>query len=176
MLKIFVALLLVACFQGTAMAQTEERESNLKAAFIYNFTRYIEWEPSMEQNQFVIGVIGPTTVINPLREIADQNFVKNKRISIKYFSRPEDIDYCNILFISRHSSFQLPSILTKINKGTVTISEQAGFAKEGTAFNFVVINDKLKFEANLRAITAAGVKAGSQLLKLAIIVEKQNEH
>ncbi len=53
----------------------------------------------------------------------------------------------------------------------LTISEEPGMAKQGTAFNFVIINDKLKFEANLKAIYLAGLKAGSQLLKLGILVD-----
>ena len=52
----------------------------------------------------------------------------------------------------------------------LTISEEPGFAQQGTAFNFVIKKDKLKFETNLKALNQADVKAGSQLLKLAIIV------
>ncbi|MES1224887.1 MAG: YfiR family protein, partial [Bacteroidota bacterium] len=61
-------------------------------------------------------------------------------------------------------------ILEKVEKRTLTVSEEEGYAKRGTAFNFVIKNDKLKFESNLNAINAAGLKAGSQLLKLAILV------
>jgi YfiR/HmsC-like len=57
-----------------------------------------------------------------------------------------------------------------IDKGTLTISEQPGFAGMGTAFNFVPDHDKLKFEANVNSINEAGLKASSKLLKLAIIV------
>jgi hypothetical protein len=62
-------------------------------------------------------------------------------------------------------------ILSKTRPGVLTVSEQPGFAEAGTALNFVVVNNRLKFEANLKAISAAGLKAGSQLLKLAIIVD-----
>ncbi|HMC99217.1 MAG TPA: YfiR family protein, partial [Ferruginibacter sp.] len=65
----------------------------------------------------------------------------------------------------------LQSVLDRAGKGVLTVSEEPGLAKQGTAFNFIVNNDKLKFEANLKAIYAAGLKAGAQLLKLAIIVD-----
>ncbi len=171
MLKALLTLLLIICFGGAVVAQEGQQESNLKAAFIYNFTRYVDWDPGMQEDEFVIGVVGPSRIVNALSEIARNNFVNNRSIKIKYFSKPEDIEYCNILFISQRSPFSLQSILNKVNRGTLTISEQAGFARDGTAFNFVIVNDKLKFEANLKAINAAGLKAGSQLLKLAIIVE-----
>jgi hypothetical protein len=61
--------------------------------------------------------------------------------------------------------------LEKTNKGTLTVSDEPGLAKQGTAFNFVLVHDKLKFEANLKALYLSGLKVSSQLLKLAIIID-----
>lgn len=158
-------------FGSTALAQTREQVANLKAAFIYNFTRYIDWDTSGMESDFVIGVIDSSAIIEPLTEIARTSTVKNKKIVIRYFSNPDEITPCNILFISANSSFPLSFILSKVNKGTLTISEEAGFAELGTAFNFIVVNDKLKFEANIKSINAAGLKVSAQLLKLAKIVD-----
>ena len=170
MMKRFLFLILLCSFARTAQGQTQEEEANLKAAFIYNFTTYIDWDTSDVENDFVIGVIGPSAVIAPLIEIAMTNTVKSKKIVIKQFNTPDEITFCNILFIARNSPYALQTILAKGNKGTLTVSEEAGFAEQGTAFNFIVVNDKLKFEANVKSINAAGLKASSQLLKLAIIV------
>jgi len=76
-----------------------------------------------------------------------------------------------MLFIPRSAPFDLTEILDKVDKGTLTVSEEGGAAKLGTAINFVIINDKLKFEINKRSIYLAGLKASSQLLKLAEIVD-----
>src|SRR6185436_1334057 len=99
------------------------------------------------------------------------NTVKGKRIVIRHFNKPDEIANCQILFIPKNSPFQLQAILEKIGKGVLTISEEPGFARQGTAFNFILNNDKVKFEANLKAIYTAGLKAGAQLLKLATIVD-----
>ena len=173
MLKRFSFFLLLFCFAGkiaSAQAQTREQEANLKAVFIYNFTKYIEWE-NYNSSEFIIGILGSSAIDRPINEIARTSMVGNKKIIIKHFSKPEDISYCNIIFIPRNSPFSLQSILEKIDRGVLTISEEPGFAKEGTAFNFVVLNDKLKFQVNLNALYSAGLKAGSQLLKLAIVVD-----
>ena len=90
---------------------------------------------------------------------------------VRIYSKPEEIGACNVLFIPGHIPYSLPSILERTGKGILTISEEAGFARQGSALNFVVINDKLKFEANLKSIYSAGLRAGSQLLKLAIIID-----
>lgn len=153
-----------------ARSQSIGEASSLKAAFIYNFTKYIDWDLS-NTNEFTIGVLGSSSIYNSLLEISKTKTVNDKRIVILHFNKPEEITNCNILFISANSSHSLSPILAKVNKGTLTISEEAGLAEEGTAFNFVVRNDKLKFEANVKSINAAGLKASSQLLKLAIIVD-----
>jgi hypothetical protein len=172
MLKLRFVLVLAICSIGgsSAVAQRSDAESDLKAAFIYNFTKYIEWDES-EPNEFSIGVIGSSPTYLSLLEIAKKKTANEKKIVVRHFNKPEEIINCDILFISANSTNQLPAILGKINKGTLTISEEDGAAEQGTAFNFVLVNDKLKFEANVKAINAAGLKASSQLLKLAKIVD-----
>ena len=165
-------MLVICVAAGIAGAQTSIREANLKAAFIYNFTKYIEWDSSNNANDFVIGVIGASPVTTALSEIARTNQAKNKKIIIRVFNRPEDIGFCHILFIPQKLSFSLSSVLNKVGKGTLTISEEPGFAKLGTVFNFKITNDKLKFEVNLAKLYSAGLKAGSQLLKLAEIIDE----
>ena len=162
--------LLFCCLAVSAAAQNGVQEANLKAAFIYNFTKYIDWNDYDNANTFIIGVIGTSPIIASLKEIAETNTVYNKKIEIRVFNNPDEIEHCNILFIPEKTSYPLSSILGKMDKGMLTISEEPGFARQGTVFNFVIKNGKLKFEANLKALNQADVKAGSQLLKLAIIV------
>jgi hypothetical protein len=151
-------------------AQTGDQEASLKAVFIYNFIKYIDWDNLDDKPEFIIGIIGSSPVTEYLTEIAKTNKAKDKTIRVKYISRIRDINECQILFIPGKTSFSLSSILDRAGKGVLTISEQKDYAQKGTAFNFVIVNDKLKFEANLKAIDAAGLKASSQLLKLAIII------
>ena len=171
MVKKCLSLIFIFAFGGiSSIAQNQERESNLKAAFIYNFTKYIDWNSSIS-DRFIIGIIGTSQVYDALAEIAQDKTVNGKKIVIKKFAKPDDLTFCNILFIPANNAFSLTNILARLDRGTLTISEQDGFAEIGTAFNFVIVHDKLKFEANVNSINAAGLKASSQLLKLAIIVD-----
>jgi YfiR/HmsC-like len=149
-----------------------EELANLKAVCMYNFTRYIEWSIEQSENEFVIGIIGPSAIDKPISEIARTNTVNNRKIVIKHFSKPEDISYCHMLFIPRSCPVPLQSILDRAGKGVLVVSEEPGFARQGAAFNFIPVHDKLKFEANLKAINAAGVKVSSQLLRLAIVINQ----
>ena len=172
MLKRFTFFLIMCCVAGmTAIAQAQEKEANLKAVFIYNFINYIDWGNSENENEFVIGIIGSSEIDNPIAEIAKTNLAKNKTIVIRHFNKVDDIRNCQMLFIPKNSPFSLKSVLEKIDKGVLTISDEPGLAKQGAAFNFVLVNNKLKFEVNLKAVYLSGVRVSSQLLKLAIIVD-----
>jgi hypothetical protein len=170
-LKRFILLLFTGFVYGTLMAQVSEQEANLKAAFIYNFTKYIDWGNYNDRNEFVIDVLGDTTIANSLEQIAKEETINNKPIVVHVLENPSQAVDCDILFISKNCHFTLDKILPLVGKGVLTVSEQPGYARQGTAFNFIIVNNKLKFEANLKAISSAGLKAGSQLLKLARIIE-----
>ena len=175
LLKKLLFIVVLWCTAHYAMAQNGEQEANLKAAFIYNFTKYIDWGSYNSNYMFVIGVVGDDSPVIPaLREIAKTRTINNKRIEIRIINDLSDLRDCDIVFITKQSRFPLSSILTRVGRGVLTISESSGYASKGTAFNFIVINQKLKFEANLNAIASSGLKAGSQLLKLAVIVDQGN--
>src|SRR6185437_14647274 len=155
--KKILSLVFLFCTAAPILhAQDGEKESNLKAAFIYSFTKYIDWGNYNNNDAFVIGVLGDNTpIISPLREIAERNTINYKRIEIKIIqSLPEEKD-CNIVFISKECRFPLSDVLAYAGRGVLTISEENGYASMGTDFNFVIINDKLKFEANLNALASS---------------------
>jgi hypothetical protein len=171
MLKKFLFLLLLCAPAGAAMAQSQQQEANLKAAFIYNFTKYIDWDTSLIGNNFVIGIMGPSEITAPLNQITRTNTIMNKKIIVNVYNKPEEINNCQLLFIPRRYPYPLRAVLDHLGKGVLTVSEENGYAREGTAFNFFIDNDKLKFEANVKSILGAGLRASSQLLKLAKIVD-----
>jgi hypothetical protein len=166
---ISVVVALVFWWEG-AVGQPPGADPGLKAAYIYNFTRYIRWDAGPEKPDFIIGEMGHSEMDSSLANLARNNFVDNRRIVLRHFARPEDIEYCQILFIPSKCEYPLHTILGKLGRGVLTIGERKGCAREGVALNFVQVNQKLKFEANERVMNKMGLKVSSQLLKLAIIV------
>ncbi len=169
--KVACTILLLLLLSAFTSPLENTEEYNVKAAFIYKFTNYIEWETPVPAGEFTIGVIGSSPIIKSLEQIARTKTVNYKKIVVKHFNEPEEIAGCQILFVSQNTSSPLSSILIAApQKGTLVISEKPGYCAMGTGINFVVIDNKLKFEANPKAIYSAGLSASSQLLKLAIIV------
>ncbi|RYZ50696.1 MAG: YfiR family protein [Sphingobacteriales bacterium] len=161
---------LFLCCTVASTGQQPVQEVNLKAAFMYNFTRYITWEESTQSNYFIFGVLGTTPMTEALKKIAGQYDVGNKNILVRNFSSLAEMSYCNILFIPAKTGYRMADIAEKLPRGVLTITEEPGMAARGSGFNFVVINDKLKFEVNLKTLYLSGIRVSSQLLKLAVIV------
>jgi hypothetical protein len=152
-----------------SFSEQQSTEYKLKAAFLYNFIQYIEWE-NPPAGEFVIGIAGSSPIAQPLENIAHLKSTSERKIIVRHINSADEISGCQIVFIPQNSSIALGTILSKASKGTLTVSEREGFAAKGTAINFVIVDNKVKFESNLKAINSAGLKASSQLLKLAIIV------
>ena len=173
MLKKRLHIILIILFSQAyaGYAQTEVEESNLKAAFIYNFTHFIEWESPSNTDEFIIGIIENSPIEASLKEIAKAKTINNKKIRIQHFDKIEEIQTCQILFIPKNATISLKKLLNTIDtKNILIISEKDGYAMQGANINFVIVDNKLKFEANPQSMNLAGLKASSQLLKLAIIV------
>jgi len=167
-LSLLIILFLVS---GEGRAQDAEKEANLKAVFLYNFTKYIDW-PNLNSNQyFVVGIVGTTEITNALNQIAKTYRVEGKKILILNFKKTDEISHCDLLFISGHSDIPVLSAVSQTGRGTLTVSEESPGSSSGAAFNFIVKDDKLKFEASLKAINLTGLKISAQLLKLAILVD-----
>ena len=117
---LLLALILAAL---PTKGQQADLETNLKAAFLYNFTRYIDWPPD-DETTFTIGIVGPSDLDDALKEIARNNTVENKKIVIRRFDKPGQITPCQVLFISRRAKVNLADILARTGKGELTVAER----------------------------------------------------
>jgi len=169
--KIIFLHLMLALSAFSNKVQKEASEYDLKAAYICNITKFIYWNSNVTGDEFIIGVLEPAAIYRSLTEITKTKTVNEKKIVIRKYAKLEEIDHCHILFIPENSSISLKKILAKAqSKNILTISEQQGYGSLGSAINFVTINDKLKFEVNLKTLESIGLKASAQFLKLAVVI------
>ncbi len=155
-------------------AEPEAGEYEIKAAFIYNFARYVEWPEGNGPDSgevFIIGVLGDDPFGELLDEIARTETIGDKPIVIRRFDTIDDYTPCHILFIAASEQDHLPTIVeTLADSPVLLMGDTAGFAREGVAVNFVIERGKVRFEINPAAIARAGLKISSKLLRLATIV------
>lgn len=147
--------------------------AKIKATLIYNFTKYIDWPEKYKEGNFVIGVLGTTPFYNDLSTLLSKKNVGEQKFEIKSFSSVESISgNCHILFIPAAQSNLVPDLLKKMKgKSTLIVTEKPGMAKQGSGINFVVENNKQRFELNKANIEKYDMKVSSTLASLAIAVE-----
>jgi len=172
--RLISVLLLFLALPWTARAQAAASEYAVKAAFLYNFTKFVEWPPnafSGERSQFRVCVLGEDPFGKSLRVIGDES-VAGRRVSLlqaEEIRQPED---CQILFISRSERDRLSQILADLGEAPVlTVGDSGGFLDQGVIINFTLENGKVRFEINQEAAERAGIKISSKLLRLATRVK-----
>jgi len=154
-----------------ASQKDEGNENTLKSVYLYNFTRYIDWKKTTN-NKFVILVIGDSTIMPALNVIAQSRVVDGMQIVIKKEASNIDVNNCNMIYIPASQNDKLRTILLQMDKNTNTlvVSEVHGDAVQGADINFVLEDNMLRFEINNFSLKKHGLKASSQLLKLAVNV------
>ena len=167
-------VILTLNFTIGAEDNTEVSQNDMvKSVFIYNFTKYIHWPSDDTSSVFIIGILGESNITIPLKEIARKKTVSGRKIQIKQYESIRDVDQCHILFISSREKKVIPDILSKVkNKSILTVSDMDDFSEQGGIINFILIEGKIKFEINLASLKHAKLTAGSELLKLAILVDE----
>ena len=156
-------------------AQKSTREYQLKAAFLFNFTQFVEWPahtfPS-SQAPAVIGILGKDPFGNYLEEIIKGETIDKHALVIQHFETVEEVTNCQILFINVSDKTQLQSIIKKLKgKSMLTISEASGFSKLGGMIRLYTKDDKINIQINVDATKEENLTISSKLLKLAEIVK-----
>ncbi|NJK94373.1 MAG: YfiR family protein [Bacteroidales bacterium] len=162
---LFIVLLLL---NGYNKLSAQSSIPAAQSVFMYNFTRLIEWPAEFKTGDFSIGVIGSNEVFNELKNYTNSKMVGAQPIKIIKFNSAAEVSKCQILFVAYGKTKELPEILAKLGaKGTLVVSENKGAIEKGSAINFVILEDKLKFELKLSNATSNGLKIHSNLENMA---------
>ncbi|NPA36464.1 MAG: YfiR family protein [Chlorobi bacterium] len=164
MRKLILLLVLVAVMPSISNAQGEIPK--YKSIFTLSFIRYIGWPEETKQGDFVIGVVKNKEVAEWLRNLSKGKKFGFQNVVIKEFRSPEDVTDCQVLYVS--SAVNLPkyaqTLVEKVGgKNTLIISERNGATKYGSMINFVIKDNKLKFEIQKRNAAQFGLQISSKL-------------
>jgi len=173
---ILLSLTLILLSSFLIRKKTQVDEYIAKAAFIFNFTKFVEWEKpeANTASTFVIGVIGDSPIQQHLLELAANRTINNKKIEVvKCATNIPSACKCQILFVPETvTSADFQNFISELTtKNVLIISEKKGFLEQGSAINFLVIENRIKFEINIQSLSKSNLKASSQLLKLATVIQ-----
>ena len=171
--RTFLCVLLSACLAAQAQ-DAAPTEYQVKAAFLYNFGRYVEWPPrARPPTSFTICVLGEDPFGPVLDELIKGKSIQGMKLATRRLEKVEDAGNCQILFISSSENGRLEHILAALHgRSVLTVGEAERFAHRGGMINFRLEGSKVRFEINLDAAEHEGLTVSSQLLKLATIIRE----
>lgn len=168
------------------------REYKIKAAFLYNFIQFVDWPEEKTSNQkepIILGIIGKDPFGESFEPI-DNKQIKGRKSLINRFESMdklkasgdkekfyiESMRKCHLLFICSSEKDHLTDILNIVSgHGVLTVGETPEMLKSGGVINFLVVENKVRFEINLAAAKQDKLKVRSQLLRLATRVLPGND-
>jgi hypothetical protein len=165
-----VCFLLLGWAGKITKAQTAAEEYRVKAAFIFHFAQLVDWppEPTGAENSLVLCTLGEDPFQGVLEGTVAGKAIGNRIVRIRHLGEPQDMQACQIVFLGRAQSKRIPMLVSTLHNAPVlTVGETAGFLDAGGMIDFLLEDNKLRFEVNLDAAESADLKIGSRLLVLA---------
>lgn len=172
--KVLLLFLLVSTISEGAQAQAPPTEYEVKAAFIYNFAKFVEWPASSfssATDPLQICVLGNNLLRADLQSIVAEKSIGSRRLQVRRVEMSE-INGCHVLFVGAAESYRLSQALQAAQVASVlTIGDTVGFLEQGGMINFIFDQNRIRFEVNLKAVQVARLQLSSKLLSLAKSVQ-----
>ena len=171
-LALLLTLHLIATQKG--QAQVALTEYQVKAAYLFNFLKFVEFPNETFTDPLapiVIGVVGDDPFGGALPQVVTGKTVQGRDLVVRSYRAGEEMRGAQILFISASEKKRLPMILSSLHGSSVlTVADMEGFLDAGGMIQFLNENDRVRFEINVDATSRAKLKLSSKLLSLAKVV------
>lgn len=172
-----VSLLLIlsgaTILSGGLQAEGSDLEARVKAAYVYNFTKFVDWpgdERASASEPIRICIIGNDPIRTLLGELSNRE-AKGRPIKVLRVKDINSLPPCNILYVCRSEQPQLATILERLQgMHLLTVSDIPSFAQKGGVIGFITENDRIKLEINSRAARQYGLKISAKLLEVAKVL------
>ena len=164
-------LVVVAILVMATTARAEPTEAQIKAAYLYNFAKFVEWPDQPANGRFNICIDGDTEIIDAAATLEDKT-VAGLRVSVLRVETAEAVVACRMVLLDQGWGGLLrPSTIGR--RDLLTVGPGIEFAEEGGTIGLFYSQRKLRFAINIDALAAAGLRVNSKLLNLAHIVRRQ---
>jgi YfiR/HmsC-like len=150
-------LVLLAPLSFAHSPDDRPNEDQVKAAFLYNFLKFVDWPPAPADRAWVIGVAGSNAFAATLEDTVREKSVNGRRVIVKRLASLADAHDCQIAFQVGPAPAPIPAL-----PGVLTVGP-------GGILDFYIDDSQVRFEIRLEAAKAAGLHISAQLLKLARI-------
>jgi hypothetical protein len=148
---------------------TKAQNYKLYNVFMFSFTRYVQWPEESNKGDFEIAVLGDSPIYDELKAMAEIKKVGTRTIKVTKVKSVADLKKTHMLFVSKNKLDAMEDIAAKLGQApTLIITEQPGTKKSG--INFFEKAGKLAFELNNTSLTDHGLRASSELTRIAVLI------
>ncbi len=172
-------ILFVFCLSSLALANQPVLEYKVKAAYLYNFTKFITW-PDKHSDTFNLCILGADRFVTLLKPL-EQRTAMGKPIHLKRLDAIQQAGPCDILYIDDAATLgggskqPLPAVFYDGSlDGILTVSSQPSFAPRGGMIGFILSDGKIRLQVNLAELKKNGLKISAKLMEVAELVEGEN--
>lgn len=173
------AFLVIASATPLKAAQESPSEYQLKAAFVYNFAKFVDWPPkaySGPQSPFAICILGDDPFGSVIDDALRGKTVEDHPVVIHREKDAAAARHCQIVFVSASEKHRLSEILDTLKgANALVVGDFGGFASAGGAIELTLQDSRIRFAINPGAADNAGLRISSKLLALATIVHGNTE-
>ncbi|MDD4646534.1 MAG: YfiR family protein [Bacteroidales bacterium] len=174
-MRVFLILLAVGIPGNTiAQSESEVKEMQVKAAYLYNFTKFIYWnhlDGAEEPATITLGLISADRIADIIEGYTKLTSKKPTIIIKRITAIDDELTSCQLLYIDQSGKEELPVILRKINGSPViTVSDIHGFANRGGMIGFYLEDGRIKIEINLSQVNQSGMEISAKLKEVARII------
>jgi hypothetical protein len=154
-----------------AQAGLQAAEYRVKAAFLYKFCGFVEWPPRVfgrPDSRFTIAVVGADALADELERVVAERTVNGRPVTVRKLKRGESIANVQMLFVGRSEAGRLAEILTPARaRATLIVTESENALALGSMINFVVVEDKVRFDVAVPPAEEGDLRISARLLAVA---------
>ena len=154
-------------------------EAKIKAAYLFNFLRFVEWPPDHVTDAHICVVGHKKEYGEAFRSLRNQS-LNNQAIIIREMNdvdNPRVLQNCQIIFVTSTASHRQKMLFNTLKDAdALTVGESSDFANHGGMINFIDKDSKISFEVNLDAVNRSGLRITSKILRIADRVISGNQH
>jgi len=165
-----ITRLFIVCIVGLLfVSQAHSQEEKYITLYLYNFTKHIEWPDEYKGDDFVIDVLGHTSVYEKLKVMLKSKNREGQNFIVNHPSSVDEIDpSCNILFLGHWKSKLMDAALKRVgDHGTLIVTEKSGMLDKGSDINLVIRDQKIMYEVKKSSLEARGLSFSLDLTSLA---------
>jgi hypothetical protein len=143
-------------------------EYEVKAAFLYNFTKFVDWPNLPKSDAFSICILGDDPFSGSLDQLVKTKTAYNRQIQIRKIKEPAEARQCQIVFVRREEDAKAAKLVEAVRGAQVlTVSDSGRFTKIGGMIGLSMREGHVSVGVNLARVENAGLKISAKLMSLA---------